>query len=82
MAGQDARLVGFVERQSDSALAGDIDYKNTSGQPFSSPLYWILSHVVNHATHHRGQASDIISGLGHATPEMDLIYYLRQRGLA
>lgn len=82
MAAEDARLVHFVEGQSEAALAGNIEYKNTSGKQFSSPLHWILTHVVNHATHHRGQASDIISGLGHATPEMDLIYYLRQQGLA
>lgn len=82
MTAQDARLVAFVEGKDEAALAGDIDYRNTSGKSFASPLHWILAHVVNHATHHRGQASDIISGLGHPTPEMDLIFYLRERGLA
>lgn len=82
MAAEDARLVGFVEASDASTLAGTADYANTSGKRFASPVHWIVSHVVNHATHHRGQASAILTGLGRPAPEMDLIYYLRQQGLA
>jgi uncharacterized damage-inducible protein DinB len=82
MAAEDRRLVAFVESRTPDELAGNVEYRNTRGDPFSSPLHWILTHVVNHATHHRGQASDIVSGMGLPTPEMDLIYYLRQQGLA
>lgn len=77
MAAQDGRLIAFIASRTPAQLAADISYRNTRGEAFTTPLHWIVTHVVNHATHHRGQASDLISGLGYATPEMDLIYYLR-----
>ena len=82
MADEDARLIAFVEARTADELAGSVEYRDTRGDAHASPLHWIVSHVVNHATHHRGQASDLVSGLGLPTPEMDLIYYLRQQGLA
>jgi len=82
MAAQDRRLIAFVEGRTPAELAGGLAYRNTRGEAFTSPLHWIVAHVVNHATHHRGQASDLIGGLGYPTPEMDLIYYLRQQKLA
>ena len=81
MSAEDDRLIAFVEVRDEAALAADVSYQNSRGEAFETPLDWILTHVVNHATHHRGQASDIISGLGCPTPEMDLIAYLRRQGV-
>ena len=80
MAGEDARLIAFVRTRDDAALGANAVYKNTAGESFRTPLHWVVSHMINHATHHRGQATDILSGLRQPTPELDLIYYLRQQG--
>ncbi len=81
MAAEEARLIAQLEASDEAVFTSAIEYQNTRGDTFQTPLHWIVTHVVNHATHHRGQASDIISGLGHPTPEMDLMYYLRLRGV-
>jgi uncharacterized damage-inducible protein DinB len=38
----------------------------------------IVLHVVNHATHHRGQVSAFIRALGHRPPATDLTAMLRE----
>jgi uncharacterized damage-inducible protein DinB len=34
--------------------------------------------VFNHGTHHRGQISAAITAMGHACPEIDLVWMLQQ----
>ncbi len=36
-----------------------------------------LAHVFNHATHHRGQITAAITAMGHACPEIDLVWMLQ-----
>jgi len=42
-----------------------------------TPLWQILLHVVNHATHHRGQVSGFLRAMGHTPPPLDLIAFYR-----
>jgi uncharacterized damage-inducible protein DinB len=62
----------------DDALERTIDYRNTKGEPFSSPLVHLLRHVVNHSSYHRGQVVTMLRQLGHAAPATDLVIYHRQ----
>lgn len=57
-------------------LAGTLDYQRTSGEAVSVPFSAALGHVFNHGTHHRGQISAALTGMGYACPELDLIYFL------
>lgn len=59
---------------------GNLDYRRTSGEPVSVPLAGALAHVFNHGTHHRGQVTAALTGIGHACPEIDLIYFLAAEG--
>jgi uncharacterized damage-inducible protein DinB len=54
-----------------------ISYKDTKGNPYSSPLWQIILHVVNHGTHHRGQVSGFLRAMGHTPAPLDLIAYYR-----
>lgn len=54
-------------------------YRTLSGVESKTPVGKTLVHVFNHGTHHRGQISAAISCLGHAVPEMDYIYYIREK---
>lgn len=52
-----------------------LDYRNMRGEPQRRSLAEIVTHLVNHGTHHRGQASAAISAMGLETPAMDFIYF-------
>jgi uncharacterized damage-inducible protein DinB len=62
---------------SDQDVVKKISYKDLKGNPYESPLWQILLHVVNHATHHRGQVSGFLRAMGHTPPALDLIAYYR-----
>ena len=70
----------FIAAKDESALAGKIEYKDLKGNPYGTPLWQIVLHLVNHGTHHRGQASGMIRSLGHTPPPLDLIAYYRSLG--
>ena len=61
----------------DQDVVAKISYKDLKGNPYESPLWQILLHVVNHATHHRGQVSGFLRAMGHTPPALDLIAYYR-----
>jgi uncharacterized damage-inducible protein DinB len=63
----------------DAAVAKELEYHDLKGRPWKQPLHEIVLHVVNHATHHRGQVSGFLRALGHTPPPLDLIHYYRQQ---
>lgn len=75
---QDARIARVVEGFDDAALGEDLVYRNTAGTEFRTRLSWVLTHLFNHQTHHRGQVHDMLSQTPVAPPALDLIYFLRQ----
>jgi uncharacterized damage-inducible protein DinB len=56
-----------------------VSYADMSGNPWSQPLWKLVFHVVNHATHHRGQVSGFLRAMGHVPPALDLVLYYRER---
>ncbi|MBV6304255.1 DinB family protein [Candidimonas humi] len=64
------------------AAAGTLHYTTTAGEPSATPWLATVTHVFNHATHHRGQVTAALTRYGYACPEIDLIYFVRQRGMA
>lgn len=77
---EDARIVSYVEDLAEADYARELDYRNLSGQPQRGRLGSLLAHFFNHQTHHRGQVHDQLSQTGVAPPELDLIYFLREKG--
>ncbi|MEQ8663368.1 MAG: DinB family protein [Gammaproteobacteria bacterium] len=67
----------WLDACDESALAAPLAYTNLAGTAFSNAPVEVLTHVFNHATHHRGQVSSILTRHGLAAPVMDLIYFLR-----
>lgn len=80
-AAEDARIVAYANKLSDADLAGAIRYSRVStAEVFEQPLAPALDHFFNHQTHHRGQVHALLTGLGAAAPELDLLYYHRDSG--
>lgn len=56
---------------------GRLDYTTTQGIAQSLPFAATLGHVFNHGTHHRGQITAAITAMGHACPELDMVWMLQ-----
>jgi uncharacterized damage-inducible protein DinB len=65
-----------------SDTSAPILYRDLKGNQYATALWQICLHVVNHATHHRGQASGFIRAMGHTPPPLDLIFYYRELAAA
>lgn len=68
----------FAAGLTDDSAPTIISYQDTKGNSYSSPLWQIVLHVVNHATHHRGQVSGFLRAMGKIPPPLDLIAYYRE----
>ncbi len=56
----------------------NIYYKNLKGIAYQNKLVDILTHVINHGTHHRAQAGQQLKFAGAETlPITDYIFYIR-----
>ena len=55
-----------------------ISHLDLKGNPWHHELWEVVLHVVNHATHHRGQVSGFLRTLGHTPPQLDLIRFYRK----
>ena len=53
---------------------------NSKGEPWTSSVEDILTHVVLHAAHHRGQVASGLRAAGHEPAYTDYIHAVR-RGL-
>ncbi len=82
LAGRHLLWQGLIESASSETIMGSLHYTTTAGEATVTPWLGTITHVFNHATHHRGQISAALTGLHHACPELDLIYFLRLRGPA
>lgn len=74
-------LLAWLQQVEDAALAGAFSYTTAAGGSYTTPYGLGLTHAFNHATHHRGQVHVLIGQAGHPTPDLDLIFYLREVGL-
>lgn len=71
-----AMLGHLVEGLDDVRLEAPSAYLDTEGKRREYPLCLQLAHAFNHATHHRGQVTAVITRLGLESPVLDLPYFL------
>ena len=63
----------YLDELSSEKLGKKLDYRNSKGQLFSARVADILTHVINHASYHRGQIAAEIRASGHAPAMTDYI---------
>lgn len=66
----------LLSRHDDASLSQPLAYRNMRGEAQHKPLADIVLHLVNHGSHHRGQASAALTALGQPAPVLDYIYFL------
>jgi uncharacterized damage-inducible protein DinB len=72
-----ARWQPLIESWGSVRFDATLGYTSTKGVAISLPFASTLAHVFNHGTHHRGQITAAITAMGHACPEIDLVWMLQ-----
>jgi uncharacterized damage-inducible protein DinB len=68
---------------SESSVWGSVvAYHDTKRNPYTTPVWQIVLHIVNHATYHRGQIITMLKQLGRPVIGTDLIAYYREAARA
>ncbi|HLW74382.1 MAG TPA: DinB family protein [Gammaproteobacteria bacterium] len=73
---QAAALQGLVKGLDERSFDMPNPYVDTEGVAREYPLALQLAHAFNHATHHRGQVTAVITRLGLVSPVLDLPDFL------
>ena len=73
-----ALLRKWTETAATIDLTTRYSYRLLNGDAFESNFEEIVLHLVNHATHHRGQVSGFLRAMGKTPPPLDLIRYYRE----
>ncbi len=69
----DALIVQWVEQLTPADLDTSLEYRNSRGSAFKRSLGLLISHLFNHETHHRGQATTLLFRLGVDPGATDLL---------
>ncbi len=69
----------FLSSLKDDALPARLKYTDMGGKEFSMPLAYLLQHLVNHGTYHRGQVTTLLRQAGAETVGFDLLFFIRER---
>ena len=76
---EDLRIQTIIDEMTDQAYSGMLAYSLiVAPEPMNTPMSQVLTHVFNHATHHRGQVHTLLSQAAGDPPPLDLMYFLRE----
>ena len=56
-----------------------VEYRNSKGEPWSSSLDDVLTHIITHSAYHRGQIATLVRQGGETPAYTDLIHAVRNK---
>ncbi len=68
----------FLNTLAPGDFNSEVTYTNTKGERYTSTLREIVTHVINHSTHHRAQIALLLRQAGETPPATDYIVYARE----
>lgn len=69
----DRMIEGWLAELDPKALETVLSYRNSRGEPHAKELGLVLAHFFNHQTHHRGQATTLLTQAGAEVGPTDLV---------
>lgn len=72
----DAMICAWAPQLTEADLAGAFKYRNMKGDAFSKHFGGVVQHFFNHQTHHRGQASTLLTQAGIDIGVTDLVVWV------
>lgn len=69
----DDAMVAWMQGFPRAALDTTLVYARMNGEPMEKPVRWVLTHLFNHQTHHRGQVTTLLMQAGIDPGVTDLI---------
>ncbi len=74
---EEAKMRRFLAELAGERLRSYLDYQSFAGKPYTNTLWQVMAHLVNHGTHHRSEAAEALTMLGHSPGDTDMIEYFR-----
>lgn len=75
---EDQRITDLCHQLNPADLEKIIAYRDMAGNAQATSLQWILLHMFNHQTHHRGQVHGLLSATTVEPPSLDMITLMRE----
>ena len=70
-----AYAAGLTEERLESEVSA---FHPGQGKEYRWPSWQLVSHLVNHGSHHRAEAGIMLASLGHSPGDMDFIYFVTE----
>lgn len=74
----DLLICEFARALTDDSLKTNFKYKNMAGKDFENTLWICVSHFFNHQTHHRGQATTLLTQMGVDVGVTDFVAVIKE----
>src|SRR5271165_2526852 len=68
----------YLQPMAEPDLSREVRYTNSKGEPWSSNVFDILTHVIMHSAYHRGQIASHMRAIGLTPAYTDFIHGVRQ----
>jgi len=68
----------FLQQISSDGLSREVGYKNSKGEPWTSTVEDVLTHVLLHSAYHRGQIASQMRAAGETPAYTNFIHAVRQ----
>jgi uncharacterized damage-inducible protein DinB len=76
---EQAKQASFLASLTDTDVESSLSYQDQYGNPYTQPLWQLMTHALNHGTQFRAEAAVRLTQLGLSPGDLDLIVWLRQR---
>ena len=68
----------YLDALDEAGVGSRVSYVNSKGEPWTSQVSDVLTHVVIHSAYHRGQVASEMRSAGHTPAYTDYIHCVRQ----